>query len=535
MTDYLRSGTLTFIGALKMAGPDVLTENGENAFSTTSNANVDLFFSLVRNIEPSRLEELLTKSWTENKEITMKIISYIRDCRNGLGERALFYYTVTWLLTNFPSLYNENLEHFISLGSYKDLLMILLVKDALEIKNDRVEIDLFANVLVREESGLSSKWAPSEGGRFTKYAKELANKMTLRSSEYRKMLTNKRSKLNLIETKLCQQALEDIDFSKIPSQALYRYRNALSRDHNAEKVTSEARQKLAERYKKYLEDVSNGEKKINTSTLMPHQITTKARTDKDETLNAMWNDIVAKLKSKATGRLSKSIAISDVSGSMSSVRVAEGVTALDVSIALGLLIAEVSSFADRQIITFSRKPSLARVPEGTIHEKVKFVDDMDWGGNTDIFAVFQLLIGKKMQVDTLFIFTDMQFDQACPQSDGTIFDKIRAEYRKNEMEMPHIIFWNLNGKFDIRSPVLSDERGVSLISGFSSHVLSYFIDDVEMSPVNIMMKALERYSPKYDVTNELSGKTIEWEKVKKAITHPKGNNTKTQETDSDSE
>lgn len=513
--------------------PDTLTQNGENAFSTTTNANLDLFFSLVRNTEPGSLEALLKKSWTENPEITMKIICYIRDCRHGLGEKALFYYSSTWLLAHFPNLYVKNLEYFVTLGCYKDLLLMLLIKDAYVVNaTGREEIDLFATVLTSENPGLASKWAPSEGGRFNRYAKELMRKMNLSAKQYRQKLSQLRKELDLIETHLCQLAVEDeefwkkrveqIKFSSISSQAMCKYHKALQRDSNANGIKSEARTQLAELYKKYLNDVAEGKQKINTATLMPHQIVSKALGDEDEALNVMWNDIVTKLKAKATGRLSKALAISDVSGSMTC-QVAEGVTALNVSIALGILVAEVSTFADRNMITFSEHPVLAKVPQGTIHQKIKYVTDLQWDMNTDLFAVFKLLLENKIEVETVFIFTDMQFDRCMNNAYGTSFDKIKEEYRMAERKLPEIVFWNLNGSFDIKSPVQSTQTGVSLISGFSSHVLNYFLDDDELTPIRIMEKTIARYNPNVEgVRNEVGDATINWETVQKAIKHPKG-------------
>lgn len=523
--------------------PDTLTQNGENTFSTTTNANLDLFFSLVRNTEPGSLEELLKKSWTENPEITMKIICYIRDCRHGLGEKALFYYSLTWLLAHFPDLYVKNMEYFVTLGCYKDLLLMLLIKDAYAVNTTgRGEIDLFAIVLASENPGLASKWAPSEGGRFNRYARELMRKMNLSAKRYRQKLSQLRKDLDLIETHLCQLAVEDeefwkkrveqIKFSSISSQAMCKYRKALQRDSNAKGIKSEARTQLAELYKKYLKDVAEGKRKINTATLMPHQIVSKVLRDEeenedededeDEALNVMWNDIVTKLKTKATGRLSKALAISDVSGSMTC-QVAEGVTAFNVSIALGILVAEVSTFADRNMITFSENPVLTKVPEGSIHQKIKYVTDLQWNMNTDLFAVFKLLLENKIEVETVFIFTDMQFDRCMTNANGTSFDKIKEEYRVAERKLPEIVFWNLNGSFDIKSPVKSTETGVSLISGFSSHVLNYFLDDDELTPVRIMEKTIARYQPNVEsISTNIGDATINWGRVQKAIKHPEG-------------
>src|SRR5690606_7014090 len=109
--------------------------------------------------------------------------------------------------------------------------------------------------------------------------------------------------------------------------------------------------------------------------------------------------------------LRRSMAVVDVSCSMLTC-VAGTVTAMDVAIALGLLVTEVSEAAKRRMITFSGNPAYFEVPVDTLATKVDAIRGMNWSGTTNLEAVFRLLLHEEIPVERLFIFSDMQFAQA---------------------------------------------------------------------------------------------------------------------------
>ena len=68
------------------------TENGMKTFTTSLNANLDLFFmgGAFRKRSDQDLIALFTKAYYEDPKLSLKILAYIRDCRGGLGERRFF-------------------------------------------------------------------------------------------------------------------------------------------------------------------------------------------------------------------------------------------------------------------------------------------------------------------------------------------------------------------------------------------------------------------------------------------------------------
>lgn len=123
--------------------------------------------------------------------------------------------------------------------------------------------------------------------------------------------------------------------------------------------------------------------------------------------------MIAKLAE--TGNFKRVTAVCDVSGSMSG-------TPMEVAIALGLVVAELTEPPFRnKLITFSETPKLHTIRGHTLAERVADVSHMEWGMNTNLLAVFELILqeatrnrGSQM-VEKLFIFSDMQFDEVkCP-------------------------------------------------------------------------------------------------------------------------
>lgn len=73
----------------------------------------------------------------------------------------------------------------------------------------------------------------------------------------------------------------------------------------------------------------------------------------------------------------------------------------------------------------------------------------EWGGNTDLLKVFDLLLRTVAEepsatmVEKLFIFTDMQFDEAVGGQWTTTYEQICQKYAAQQTKVPQIVFWNL--------------------------------------------------------------------------------------------
>ncbi|XP_039841876.1 uncharacterized protein LOC120702212 [Panicum virgatum] len=353
----------------------------------------------------------------------------------------------------------------------------------------------------KRKIGLAAKWCPTPGSSFdrsTLLCEAIARRLFPRDStpDYvglseehysyqvlhrlrREVLVPLRKVLELPEVYMSAQRWSELPYTRVASVAMRRYK-ALFKKHDDV------------RFGKYLEDVAAGKAKIAAGALLPHEIAAAAyRGEKDDVSELQWRRMVDDLRKK--GSLSNCIAVCDVSGSMSG-------TPMEVCVALGLLISELSEkpWAGR-VITFSHSPEIHMIKGKTLQEKLRFVQRMDWGYNTNFQAVFDRILRtavdaqlpREKMIRTVFVFSDMEFDQASANRWETDYEAICRKFQDAGYGdvVPQIVFWNLR---DSRStPVTSTQPGVAMVSGFSKNFVKLFLEnDGVVNPEAVMNAAI---------------------------------------------
>ncbi|XP_057806500.1 uncharacterized protein LOC131021357 [Salvia miltiorrhiza] len=252
-----------------------------------------------------------------------------------------------------------------------------------------------------------------------------------------------------------------------------------------------------ERFREYLDRVESGQAKIAAGALLPHQIIASLDDDEDsgtaKVAELQWKRMVEDVAKK--GKLSNCLAVCDVSGSMSGIP-------MEVSVALGVLVSELSEKPWKgKLITFSESPQLQRVRGESLKEKTEFVRRMEWGGNTDFQKVFDVILkvavkGKlkaEEMIKRLFVFSDMEFDEASMNPWETDYEAIVRKYREKGYGecVPEIVFWNLRDSK--ATPVPANEPGVALVSGYSKNLMTLFLEEGGvMDPEAVMEAAISR-------------------------------------------
>ena len=110
--------------------------------------------------------------------------------------------------------------------------------------------------------------------------------------------------------------------------------------------------------------------------------------------------------------------------------------------------------------------------------------------------ILQLATSIKLRpedmVKTLFIFSDMEFDECGGHEYETDYQLIKRKFEDAGYRLPAIVFWNLRGGFRSK-PVTKDEDNVALVSGFSGQMMKTFFEkgvvDFE-SPYKTMLDTL---------------------------------------------
>lgn len=427
-----------------------------------------------------QLADLIFESMMTDPLDTMKILMNWRDCRGGKGDHAGFIESMAILADFYLNSVKYNLHLIPHFGSWLDLMKLWhkspkVREDIMDLVVMQLSDDVAALQLKDREVSLLAKWLPTENAKWDRFSSQgtkrqdrfcLAlcrrlfgcDKGKVGNYHLKQLRTEYivplRKHIDIVESKMCKNEFDKIEYEKVPSVAMNRYKNAFEENDCI-------------RFLEYLTKVSNKETKINSSQVYPHDLVKyylmKHDIEENPVIEAQWKEIKGKVAE--TGAFDDSIAIVDVSASMIG-------QPMFVAIALGLL--SCGPWNDHSVISFSANPVLHKIKEGSLKDQVNQIRRMDWGMNTNIQAALELANNNKR----LFIFSDMQFDQTYEHDDTK-----------------EVIFWNLRG--DTKDfPVTCDTKGAVMLSGFSPSLLRAILDNDELTPLSIMLKVIrsERYA-----------------------------------------
>ena len=489
---------------------NLVTWNGAKSYDL-NDVLVKLFFKSVRDIScqdyrsiavnPGKkqqvetlnqdLEKLFDDAWAVDPLRALKFIFYLRDCREGKGEKKLFRALIRHLrVTNRGQHVLENMKHIPLFGSWKDLLLCFLGTEfetqALLMIANQLKIDKGLS-----HPSLCAKYAPSENGAFDvkhKAARQVAAALGVSLKVYRKKyLTMLRNKLNIVERNMCANDWETIKYETVPSIAGMNYKKAFSKHDES-------------RYAEYLENVKRGKTKMNTAVLMPHQIIApylKPSKLQDETIEAQWISFLADRKKKLGNSKINVLPLIDISGSMFTKGHPQ---AIEVALSLGVLFSQLNNSQQyhRKFISFHTTPELILYPEGSLREQINFINESNVGGSTDFQKVFDLILNtatlSKVPAEDmpqiLLVLSDMQFNQASVNT-NTNWEMLNSKYEAANYQRPMIIFWNLNGR-TIDFPVPDGNiSNCMLLSGYNDSIVYSLLDFEAPNPKSIVIKALD--------------------------------------------
>lgn len=475
------------------------TENGAFALRSTRDNLMDLFGTIgaMRSRSESDIVSSFIKAYGEDRLLAMKMLFYARDIREGLGERNFFKIVANYLANNHGKDIAKNLHLIAEYGRWDDMYVFVgtpLEKDAMEILKTQFFTDL-ENLRLKKPVSLLAKWLKSENasssetkrlGRITaKYFYPNIKNPDTRSRAYRKDLSALRRYLDVVEVQMSANNWGKIDFEKVPSVAASNYKEAFTK-HDPD------------RYNAFLNAVENGDAKINASAIFPYQIikeyTNSGRPKPvlNRTTEEQW-----KAMPNFVTEDKDFLVVADVSGSMYG-------QPMDVSVSLAIYFAERNKGEYHgKFMTFSSKPTLMSLSdELTLRDKVSIVENADWGGSTNLKAVFDTVLtsainGHLKQSElpaAVVVITDMEIDDynCC---DTSFTQHMREHFKAAGYEMPTIVWWNVNARENTFHGDIED-KNIRFISGCSPTIFKSLCENMGNTPEELMLLTLnsERYS-----------------------------------------
>ena len=450
------------------------TTNGMRAHATSGHPVLDLFYQIGaargQNIIPTFVAALVV-----HREWALRVALWARDVRGGAGERQIFRDIVQYLVVHDPLAARAVITKIPEIGRWDDLLVVegplqamafAMIGEALAAKN-----------------GLCAKWMPRQG----EMAVKLRNFLGLSPKRYRKLLVELTT---VVETKMCAQRWDSIEFAKVPSLAAARYKRAFNRHTPL--------------YADYVALAKKGQAQVNAGAVYPYDVL-KGLIGADIAYDAVEHDFVVAQWNALPNYVgdARILPLVDVSWSMTA-PCAGGLRALDVAVSLGLYLADKNHGAFRDtFVTFSGTPQLLHL-QGNVVQKLDQMVKSDWEMNTNLHAAMReiLRVAQEHHVPAqqmpryLLILSDMQFD-ACVAHDDNAMQMMARQYAAAGYAMPAVIFWNIASYGN--APVDQHTSGAVLVSGFSPAILKGVLaaDWQSLTPLSLMLSVI--MDPRYDV------------------------------------
>ena len=488
---------MMMLNFLKAEANRTYTENGAVTNATTGSDCLDLFATVgaLRGSDYDQIADRFKKAYIENPDLAMKLFFYARDIRGGLGERKVFRDILRWLSFNHSESVYKNMNYIAEFGRFDDMLTLMDTPcERQMISHLKVQFEEDMKQLQKDGNvSLLGKWLPSVNAsneRTVCYAKKIARAFGMKEKEYRQALTALRAKIAIVENSLRKMEYT-FDYSCLPSKALFKYRKAFCRND-------------LERYEEFLDYVAEGKEVLNASTISPYELVApyldpynwsrnrrfmKEMSEQEKkVLNATWNSL------PEFGKKGNALAVIDTSGSMYS---CQGALPAAVALSLGLYFAEHNTgHFKNHFITFSGHPQMVELKGKTFVEKLEYVTSMTEVANTNLEAVFDLVlfaaarnrVKQRDLPETLYIISDMEFDACVEDASATIFENAKRKFAVYGYKLPKVVFWNVASR-NKQQPVTMNEQGVALVSGVTPRIFS-MVTGGEISPYKVMMDVL---------------------------------------------
>lgn len=493
------------------------SENGAIMYKSSGSALVDINFkiSAMREMEEGQIVALFRKAYAENPRLAMRWLGYLMDIRNGQGERRSSMVILKDMMNNGGAKMVSNIIELIPEYGRWDMIYNFIGNPVTSatVKNliKRQMAQDKANMKAGKSISLMAKWlktATKAGTETRKLGLWTVHALGMTEKQYRQTLSSMRKYIDVVERKMSSNNWQAINYETVPSKANLNYNKAFFKHDEA-------------RRKSYLDALSKGEAKINSSVANPCEIVNKYTSQYygwgpgcikkvDEALEGMWKALPNLIPEN-----SSMLVVADGSGSMTS-RCAGNISCLDVANAMAIYCADRAKGAyANKYITFSMTPKFVEFDEDwTLAKKLNEAYKHNECANTNLEAVFNLILQTAInnhspQSDlpkNILIISDMQFDAMVnadsnrgfnrSKVDVTFMNQIKKRFHRAGYECPNIIYWNCMGAGrNTTFPITVDERGV-MVSGFSVNTLKMVMSG-RTDPIYAILDVIctERYTP----------------------------------------
>lgn len=470
----------------------------ENIFSDETSIELLNFFSksvFIRNASKDEIIDIFKRAFEKSPKEAIKILFYIRDKEEGLGERRAFRAIINYLGSFNSDALRENLFLIPYYGRWDDLYSLFntkLEEDVVSIINDKLLEDIKS-----DNPSTLAKWLKSENTSSSQ-SRELGRKtrvlLKLTSKEYRKILSKLRKKLNLVECSMSNKDWENIQYGNITLNSIKKYKEAFLRHDTVRFKEYREMNRSFLVYRKILRDESL------LSESFPYDLVEKLVNSEEMPSTYEFRDYIE----KEEGDMLVSIGISQrnllSNNSM-------GALCGGVGTALYLLSFNKGRYKD-YIITMKPKPNFKKVIKKSLEEEVETIikaslcNEINVEGALDLilFAAIKHDINKEEIPKRVLFITDASIkvsmlsrvnEKEVPYFiNAEEFERIKDKWKMANLDIPELIFWAIDKKRE-NSTIFKYDDNFTFAFGYSNEVFVSILNGRNTSTKDLLNKILE--------------------------------------------
>lgn len=453
------------------------------------------FYTRSEFLREEKSEEIINifmPAYEKDPVSAMKVLFYIRDKEEGLGERKVFRVVLNQLGKINSSYLKANINLVPIFGRWDDLYSLFdtaLQGDAIRLIRKQIGLDLKS-----KKPSTLAKWLKSENAS-SKETKTLGRKtrlaLDLNSKEYRVLLSNLRKRVNIVESSISEGKWKLIKYENVSSGAMHKYHKAFLK-HDRHRYTDY----LNVLNSKKIEKIEPG-LDINPKSYFPYDLLEGILMDtaglNESYFCGLWESMPNYTKSIGEDTL-VCLGLSHKSSKRNhKIPAYYG----GIGTILYLLNKNSGDYKDH-ILTMNTKPNLIKIQGNTLLEKIKEIEENSFTKEVNLeialdlilFAAIKNNINKnKMPKRLLFILDDrckLTYLNYKNQAKKTSFlsenqyEKFKNKWVLSGYEMPEICFWRID-RYRDNSKIIVDNNNFKYASGYSHEVFKAIINGEEIS------------------------------------------------------
>ena len=459
--------------------------------TSTQSANHPMISSLVslynsigsmRSWKSADAYKLFDKAVAEDKELATKVLFYGRDIREGLGERNTFKLLLRYAARKYPEIVRPNIHLIGYYGRFDDLYVLngTPCQDAMwKYMKEQFKSDL-RDMRAGKPISQLAKWIKTPNASSTKTRSlGVLSSIKLGYSEvkyFKKHLKALRKYLNITEINICNDDFTNIDYNKVPHNAMKRYYE-LFKDKDENK------------FNQYLDNI------VDTKAITPYNIINSMinKTDTIKNIEKLWNKLPIYNSSNV-------MVAADLSDSMYN----NHNIPISVAISMILYLSKTNTgYFNNKYIVINNKPQIQSITKSTLNDNLLDILNNESEYNTQYDRIFKSLLNTAIKYKVtpqdmpkaILLVTNKSIKETFMDYDNTsLYTDIQKLYENYGYTLPKLVYWSLDKSINV---FYTDTtlKNTTIISGYISKTYNKVLDSLTKNPYDIMLDTLnsDRY------------------------------------------